>query len=91
MRYELFGAGGGQKIADFAGAPLLGQIPLVPAVREWGDAGTPLVEAQPGSVAGKAFMEVAERLVEELQDQGGAGAVSIDRSGGVNRRLPISR
>jgi ATP-binding protein involved in chromosome partitioning len=90
-RHELFGSGGGQKIADFAGAPLLGQIPLVPAVREWGDAGTPLVEAQPGSVAGKAFMQVAERLVTELQDQGGAGAVSIDRSGGVNRRLPISR
>jgi ATP-binding protein involved in chromosome partitioning len=90
-RHELFGSGGGQKIADFAGAPLLGQIPLVPAVREWGDAGTPLVEAQPGSVAGKAFMEVAERLVAELKDQGGAGAVSIDRSGGVNRRLPISR
>ncbi len=90
-RHELFGSGGGQKIADFAGAPLLGQIPLVPAVREWGDAGTPLVEAQPGSVAAKAFMEVAERLVAELKDQGGAGAVSIDRSGGVNRRLPISR
>jgi ATP-binding protein involved in chromosome partitioning len=90
-RHELFGSGGGQKIADFAGAPLLGQIPLVPAVREWGDAGTPLMEAQPGSVAGKAFMQVAERLVAELQDQGGAGAVSIDRSGGVNRRLPISR
>jgi ATP-binding protein involved in chromosome partitioning len=90
-RHELFGSGGGQKIADFAGAPLLGQIPLVPAVREWGDAGTPLVEAQPGSVAGKAFIQVAERLVAELKDQGGAGAVSIDRSGGVNRRLPISR
>src|SRR5688500_2024889 len=82
-RHELFGSGGGQKIADFAGAPLLGQIPLVPAIREWGDAGTPLVEAQPGSVAGKAFIEVAERLVAELKDQGGAGAVSIDRSGGV--------
>jgi ATP-binding protein involved in chromosome partitioning len=90
-RHELFGSGGGQKIAEFAGAPLLGQIPLVPAVREWGDAGTPLVEAAPGSVAGKAFIEVAERLVAELKDQGGAGAVSIDRSGGVNRRLPISR
>jgi len=90
-RHELFGKGGGQKIADFAEAPLLGQIPLVPAVREWGDAGTPLVEAQPGSPAGLAFLEVAERLVEVLRSQGSSGTVSIDRSGGVNRRLPISR
>jgi ATP-binding protein involved in chromosome partitioning len=91
-RHELFGKGGGQKIADFAEAPLLGQIPLVPAVREWGDAGTPLVEAQPGSVAGKAFVEVAERLLGEIRAQGGTlGTVSIDRSGGVNRRLPITR
>ena len=90
-RHELFGKGGGQKIADFAEAPLLGQIPLVPAVREWGDAGTPLVEAQPGSAAGRAFIEVAERLVEALKGQGPSGTVTIDRSGGVNRRLPISR
>src|SRR6185295_509326 len=90
-RHELFGKGGGQKIADFAEAPLLGQIPLVPSIREWGDAGTPLVEAQPGSVAGRAFMEVAERLVESLKSQGPSGTVTIDRSGGVNRRLPISR
>ncbi len=90
-RHELFGAGGGQKIADFAEAPLLGQIPLVPAIREWGDAGTPLVEAQPASAAGKAFLDVAERLLAELRSQGGAGTVAIDRSGGANRRLPISR
>lgn len=90
-RHELFGSGGGQKIADFAQAPLLGQIPLIPAVREWGDAGTPLVEAAPNSIAGQAFLGVAERLVEELRATGGAGGLTIDRSGGVNRRLPISR
>jgi ATP-binding protein involved in chromosome partitioning len=90
-RHELFGKGGGQKIADFAEAPLLGQIPLVPAVREWGDAGTPLVEAQPGSLAGKAFVEVAERLLGEIRGTAGGGAIAIDRSGGQNRRLPISR
>jgi len=90
-RHELFGKGGGQKVADFAEAPLLGQIPLVPAVREWGDAGTPVVEAQPGSPAAQAFIEVAERLVDVLRSQGSTGTVSIDRSGGVNRRLPISR
>lgn len=90
-RHELFGSGGGQKIADFARAPLLGQIPLDGAVREWGDAGVPIVEAAPGSGVGKAFVEVAERLVEELRGRAGGGVVTIDRSGGTNRRLPISR
>src|SRR4029079_2108236 len=59
-RHELFGSGGGQKVAEFAEAPLLGQIPLVPAVREWGDAGTPLVEDQPGSPGGEEFADVVD-------------------------------
>jgi ATP-binding protein involved in chromosome partitioning len=90
-RHELFGSGGGQRIADFAGAPLLGQIPLEPSVREWGDAGTPVVEAAPGSASGRAFIALSEALVAELRQTGGGGVVGIDRSGGVNRRLPISR
>jgi ATP-binding protein involved in chromosome partitioning len=90
-RHEPFGSGGGQRVADFAEAPLLAQIPLEPSVREWGDAGTPVVEAAPGSASGKAFMALAERLVGELSRQGGGGVLSIDRSGGVNRRLPITR
>ena len=47
VRHELFGKGGGQAVADFAEAPLLGQVPLDPAVREWGDKGTPVVQAAP--------------------------------------------
>src|SRR5688500_18636916 len=90
-KHELFGSGGGQKIADFAQAPLLGQIPLNPAVREWGDAGTPIVEALPSSESAQAFLSVAERLIEALATQAGGGVLSIDRSGGVNRRLPIAR
>jgi ATP-binding protein involved in chromosome partitioning len=90
-RHELFGSGGGMKVAEMAGAPLLGQIPLSPSVREWGDAGTPIVEAAPGSPGALAFVEVAERLVEELAGVDGGGVISIDRSGGVNRRLPVMR
>lgn len=90
-RHELFGSGGGQKIADFAGAPLLGQIPLHPTVREWGDAGTPIVEALPSSESAQAFLAVADRLIQELAAQAGAGVLEIDRSGGINRRLPIAR
>jgi ATP-binding protein involved in chromosome partitioning len=89
-RHELFGSGGGQKIADYSQAPLLGKIPLNPNVREWGDAGTPVVQAAPGSPAAKAFVEVAEQLVESLRAQEG-GVLDIDRSGGQNRHLPIAR
>src|SRR6187431_3044296 len=68
-RHELFGSGGGQKVADFASAPLLGQIPINPAIREWGDAGTPVVQAAPDSSIGQAFMDVAERLAGRVAVQ----------------------
>ncbi|HYO94652.1 MAG TPA: Mrp/NBP35 family ATP-binding protein [Polyangiaceae bacterium] len=90
-RHELYGAGGGQKIADYATAPLLGQIPLHPSVREWGDAGTPVVQAAPGSPTANAFVHVAERLVEVLRSREENSPLNIDRSGGQNRHLPITR
>lgn len=93
-RHEIFGSGGGQKVAEHAEAPLLGQIPLEPSVREWGDAGTPVVQASPGSAIAKAFQDVAEQLVQavDASHEGRAGAgFTIDRSGGQNRRLPVAR
>jgi len=90
-RHELFGSGGGQLIAEFSKAPLLGQIPITPSIREWGDAGTPVVQAAPGSPPARAFVHVAEQLLESLRAQEDAGVLSIDRSGGTNRHLPISR
>ena len=90
-KHELFGSGGGQKIADFAGAPLLGQIPLFPEVRKWGDAGVPVVEAAPGSPPAEAFMQVARNLLESLNATAAASVLNIDRSGGQNRHLPITR
>ncbi|HEY2410341.1 MAG TPA: Mrp/NBP35 family ATP-binding protein [Polyangiaceae bacterium] len=90
-RHELFGSGGGQSIADFASAPLLGQIPLHPSVRQWGDAGTPVVQAAPASETAAAFVSVAQKLVEKLDSSASAGGLEIDRSGGTNRHLPIAR
>ena len=46
-RYELFGAGGGEELADELGVPLLARIPLVPALREGGDVGRPIVVVDP--------------------------------------------
>jgi len=92
-RHELFGSGGGEKVAEMAGAPLLGQLPIDPSVRQWGDAGTPVVQAAPGSAIARAFVEVAEKLAEEVgrTNTEQPGGLSIDRSGGVNRHLPVTR
>jgi len=61
-RYEIFGSGGGQALADTLGVPLLGQIPLVPALREGGDTGRPISVTDPDSDAARAFTAIAERL-----------------------------
>jgi ATP-binding protein involved in chromosome partitioning len=65
-RYELFGAGGGAELAETLGVPLLGQVPLVAALREGGDLGRPIVVTDPDSEAARVFAEMARRLDEEL-------------------------
>jgi ATP-binding protein involved in chromosome partitioning len=66
-RYELFGRGGGQELADEIGVPLLGQIPLLPALRVGGDEGKPVAAVEPDSEAGLAFRALAERIAVELK------------------------
>ena len=77
VRHELFGKGGGAKIADFAKAPLLGQIPLEPSVREWGDKGMPVVQSAPESDSAQAFMALASGLTETI------AKLHFDRLGGT--------
>jgi ATP-binding protein involved in chromosome partitioning len=66
-RYELFGAGGGQELADELGVPLLGKLPLVPALREGGDSGRPITVTDPDSEAARAFTAIARRISTELK------------------------
>jgi ATP-binding protein involved in chromosome partitioning len=61
--YPLFGEGGGEALAAEAGAPLLGQIPLEPAVAGGGDSGQPAVLGE--GAAADAFRAIAERIVTE--------------------------
>ncbi|MBI2169987.1 MAG: Mrp/NBP35 family ATP-binding protein [Actinobacteria bacterium] len=63
-RYEIFGSGGGADLAHDLGVELLGQIPLVPALREGGDDGHPIVVAAPDSEAAQAFAGIAARVDE---------------------------
>ncbi|GAB2687653.1 Mrp/NBP35 family ATP-binding protein [Thalassiella azotivora] len=67
-RMDLFGAGGGQTVADSltrsvgATVPLLGQVPVDVALREGGDGGTPAVLGTPDSPAAVALRGVARQL-----------------------------
>ena len=65
-RYELFGAGGGDELAERLGVPLLGQVPFVSELRAGGDSGHPIVLTEPdGEVAG-IFARIAERIEVDL-------------------------
>ena len=70
MSGDIFGAGGGQELADDLHVPLLGSIPLDPALREAGDAGEPLVTSDPETPAAAAISAVAEAIADTRREQG---------------------
>jgi ATP-binding protein involved in chromosome partitioning len=61
-RYEIFGSGGGQELADRLDVPLVGQVPLVPELREGSDAGRPIMAYDPDGEAGQVFAAMAETI-----------------------------
>ncbi len=61
-RYEIFGRGGGTELAEALGVPLLGRVPLVPALREGGDVGLPVTLSEPNGEAAQAFMAMASEV-----------------------------
>jgi ATP-binding protein involved in chromosome partitioning len=69
-RYALFGSGGGARLADEAGVPLLAQLPMELLVREGGDEGRPIVLAHSSSATAQAFEALAETLSHRLSLDG---------------------
>ena len=65
-RYDIFGAGGGEKLAAMYRVPFLGSIPLGIQVREGGDKGVPVVVSQPDSPQAQAFRRVAEEVARQV-------------------------
>ncbi|MFV1971336.1 MAG: Mrp/NBP35 family ATP-binding protein [Acidimicrobiia bacterium] len=63
-QYEIFGAGGGEALAEKLEVPFLGKIPLVTAVREGADVGKPVTVVEPEGEAARAFAELATQIVE---------------------------
>jgi ATP-binding protein involved in chromosome partitioning len=76
MTSEVFGAGGGDRLAAELGVPMLGSVALDSALREAGDAGTPFVLRDPSSPTAQAIVEIAQ-------------AVDASRAGGFTRTLPL--
>src|ERR1700722_1556326 len=65
-RYQIFGQGGGKKLASEANVPFLGEIPIDPRVAECGDAGEPIVSRYPDSIVAKAYVTLAGVIQTEL-------------------------
>ena len=63
---DIFGHGGGERLAQAMEVPFLGRLPIYQPIREGSDSGVPLVIAEPASLAGRAFMTVAERTAAQV-------------------------
>ena len=66
FRYNIFGEGGGEKLATTYGVPFLGAIPLGLEVREGGDRGVPVVVSHPDSPQALAFRKVAKEVARQV-------------------------
>jgi ATP-binding protein involved in chromosome partitioning len=64
---HIFGHGGAKAEAEKMGVPFLGEIPLMPIVRQTSDSGTPIVDYNPTSAEARAFMAVAEKVAKSIQ------------------------
>jgi ATP-binding protein involved in chromosome partitioning len=76
MTSDVFGSGGGERLATEVGTSLLGRVPLDAALREAGDAGEPVVVRAPDSASAQAILEIAR-------------TVDAARAGGFTRSLPL--
>jgi ATP-binding protein involved in chromosome partitioning len=79
MTSDVFGAGGGARLAEEIGSQLLGAVPLDPALREAGDAGEPLVWSDPDAPASRAILDIAEAIL----------ATERERGVGIVKELPL--
>jgi ATP-binding protein involved in chromosome partitioning len=65
-KHEIFSRGGAERAAREFKIPFLGEIPITPSLREWGDKGVPILIQEPNSEVSKIFMEIAAKLAGQL-------------------------
>ncbi len=70
-RYAIFGEGGGRRVAEEFGVPLLGEVPLDMETRQGGDAGVPVVVGRPESAQAEAFRQVATAVIKRVDEVAG--------------------
>lgn len=80
-RSEIFSYGGGERAAEKLGIPFLGRIPIDPAIRVGGDAGVPIVVANPDSPQAQAFREIAAKIAASV------GATKTESEGRSSRSI----
>jgi ATP-binding protein involved in chromosome partitioning len=68
-RVDVFGYGGGRKLAESAGVPFIGEIPLDPQVRIGGDNGQPIVVTRPDSPVAQALLAIAKDVAAKVSVQ----------------------
>ncbi|GHD16330.1 Mrp/NBP35 family ATP-binding protein [Tianweitania populi] len=81
-RYDIFGHGGAQREANRLGVPFLGEVPLVMAIRELSDAGTPITVAEPTGPQAEAYRAIAAKVLQQMEAstaaQGAAPAIVFE-------------
>jgi ATP-binding protein involved in chromosome partitioning len=65
-QYDIFGSGGGEKLAHELGVPLIGCVPLEIPVRQGGDRGIPIVVSEPDSASAKALRAIAQKVAAQV-------------------------
>jgi ATP-binding protein involved in chromosome partitioning len=73
----IFGEGGARRLAEHFGVPLLARIPIVPAVREGGDGGEPIVIADPAHPVSRVFADLAEKVAAAAVRSADASAPGV--------------
>jgi ATP-binding protein involved in chromosome partitioning len=80
---DIFGHGGGERLAADMNVPFLGRLPIYQPIREGSDTGVPLVIAEPASQAARAFLTVAERTAAQV-------SIAAHRTAEANRgKIPL--
>ena len=65
-RMDIFGSGGGQRLAEESGVAFIGAIPMDPAVREGGDSGKPVVVTNPESPVAQSLRSITQQLAAKI-------------------------
>jgi MinD-like ATPase involved in chromosome partitioning or flagellar assembly len=81
---NIFKSGGGQKISDELGVPLLGVIPIDPKVCEDSDEGVPFIIRHKNSPASKAFLEIVNKIEKFVKIHENRNQTNLSLKGGKN-------